>query len=125
MILGVGTDIIEVRRIAKALRQQGFAAKVFTPEEIVYCASRKSHAAESYAARFAAKEAVGKALGCGITPDNLLEIQVSVTGKGQPQLVLTGAMAAKAQARGQTRFFLSLSHTAELAIAYVVWEAEK
>jgi len=125
MVLGIGTDIVEVQRIAKALTKQGFRDKVYTPGEITYCEAKRSHAAASYAARFAAKEALGKALGTGLTPAVLLEIQVVPTSKGQPKLILSGAMAVKAQEQGVLQIALSLSHTADLAIAYVVLEGKK
>ena len=66
MIIGIGCDIIEVARIEKALSKPKFIEKVFTKEEIKYCISRGAQKSQSYAARYAAKEALAKALGIGI-----------------------------------------------------------
>jgi holo-[acyl-carrier protein] synthase len=122
MIVGVGVDIAEVARIRAALTNprtgERFRRRVFTPDEIAYCARRRN-AHESYAARFAAKEAVMKALG------RLLgwqEIEVVRLG-GPPGVRLHGRAAERAAAQGILRWHLSLSHTADLAVAYVVAEA--
>ncbi len=122
MILGVGVDITEVPRIRGALENPRtgarFRARVFTTEEIAYCAQRRN-GHESFAARFAAKEAMMKALGDAF---GWREIEV-VRGKGAPSIRLSGRAAARAAAIGIQRIHLSLSHTAELAIAYVVAES--
>ena len=79
MILGVGTDLIEIARIAESIRRYGerFLRRIFTPREIEYC-QRKKNAAESFAARFAAKEAGAKALGTGISRGvGWLELEVA------------------------------------------------
>jgi holo-[acyl-carrier protein] synthase len=122
MILGTGVDIIEVARIRAALENprtgERFRMRVFTEDESAYCAKRRN-GHESYAARFAAKEAVMKALGraCGWR-----EIEVARV-KGPPTIHLHGRAEARAEALGIHRIHLSLSHTAELAIAYVVAES--
>ncbi len=122
MILGVGVDIVEVGRIRAALENARtgarFRVRVFTPEEIAY-SSRRRNAPESFAARFAAKEAMMKALGraCG-----WCEIEV-IRGNGPPSIHLHGRAQARADALGIRRISLSLSHTAELAIAYVIAES--
>jgi holo-[acyl-carrier protein] synthase len=122
MILGVGVDIAEVARIRAALAHprtgERFRARVFTAEEIAYCAKRRN-AHESFAARFAAKEAVMKALGRAA---GWQEIEV-VRGTGAPSILLHGRAEARAASIGISRIHLSLSHTAELAIAYVVAES--
>ena len=120
MIIGIGSDIIEVKRIAKALEKESFAKAVFTSEEIAYCESRGAHKYESYAARYAAKEAVGKALGTGLNISDLLEIAVSNNEKGMPQIILSGHTQEKA--KKSTAIHVSLSHSAEYAIAQVVLE---
>lgn len=76
MILGMGVDILEVGRMERALKQAGFKEKTFTRDEIEYCESKGAHSSESYAARFAAKEALGKALGTGLTPGQLQQVEV-------------------------------------------------
>jgi holo-[acyl-carrier protein] synthase len=121
MIHGVGVDITEVARIRTALDNprtgERFRARVFTAEEIAYCAQRRN-GHESFAARFAAKEAMMKALGQAF---GWREIEV-VRGTGAPTLRLHGRAAAHAAAIGIRRLHLSLSHTTALAIAYVVAE---
>ncbi len=122
MILGVGVDIIEVERIGTALERARtgarFRERVFTPGEVAYCCRRRN-AAESFAARFAAKEAVMKALGRAF---GWREIEV-VRDDGPPAIRLHGRAAAQAECAGIRRIHLSLSHTARLAIAYVVAES--
>jgi holo-[acyl-carrier protein] synthase len=122
MILGVGVDIIEVARVRAALAHprtgERFRTRVFTAEEIAYC-TRRRNAHESFAARFAAKEAVMKALGRAL---GWCEIEVARTN-GPPSVRLHGRARARAEALGMQRISLSLSHTAEMAIAYVIAES--
>ena len=122
MIIGVGIDIIEVERIRAALDNartgERFRARVFTPQETAYCA-RRHNTAQSFAARFAAKEAVMKALGRACA---WREIEV-VRTDGPPSVRLHRHAQARAEALGIRRVSLSLSHTAQLAIAYVVAES--
>jgi holo-[acyl-carrier protein] synthase len=122
MILGVGVDIVEVARIRGALENprtgERFRERVFTVEEAAYCSPRRN-AYESYAARFAAKEALMKALG---RPFGWQEIEV-LRLNGPPRIQLRGRAAAHAEALGIRRTSLSLSHTAHLAIAYVIAES--
>lgn len=122
MILGVGVDIIEIERIAAALGRPRtgarFRMRVFTAEEIAYC-SRRRNAAESFAARFAAKEAMMKALGRAYA---WREIEVR-RASGPPTLRLYGRAQERAAALGVHHLHLSLSHTAALAIAYVIAES--
>jgi len=123
MIVGVGVDIVEVARIRAAVERPTtgarFRTRVFTPEERAYC-ERRRNAAESFAARFAAKEAVMKALGRLL---GWCDIEV-VRTDGPPGVRLHGRAAARAAALGVQRISLSLSHTAELAIAHVIAESE-
>jgi holo-[acyl-carrier protein] synthase len=125
MVVGLGTDITEVSRIAGSIERHGerFLKRVYTPGEIAYCLARKKSAAQSFAARFAAKEAGAKALGTGISRGiGWLELEV-VRAPGQaPQLRLSGRAAARAQQLGVTRISLSLTHTEETALAVVVME---
>lgn len=123
MIIGTGADIAEVKRIARALEQPGFAEKVFTPAEIAYCRERKSYAL-SFAARWAAKEAVAKALGTGIGPVGWRDAEVAADKNGKPEMFLSGAAAELARSLGVTRVHLSLSHSDDYAIAFVVLESE-
>jgi len=124
MILGVGTDLIEIARIAESIRRYGerFLRRIFTPREIEYC-QRKKNAAESFAARFAAKEAGAKALGTGISRGvGWLELEVAREPSGRPSLLLSGRAAERAASLGVARISLSLTHTGELALAVVVME---
>lgn len=122
MILGVGVDIIEIARIRAALEHprtgERFRTRVFTPEEITYC-TRRRNGHESFAARFAAKEAMMKALGRAV---GWREIEVT-RGNGPPSIRLHGRAQAHAETMGISRINLSLSHTAEMAIAYVIAES--
>ncbi len=114
--LRVGVDIVEIERIAHALRRHGerFIERVFTPEEAAYCRTKAS--AASWAARFAAKEAVGKALHFVDTPPKWTDVEVLRDERGRPTLRLHG-LALKL-ARG-ARVELSLSHTHRYAVAMV------
>jgi holo-[acyl-carrier protein] synthase len=125
MLVGTGIDLIEVPRIARSLERYGerFLERVFTDEEIAYCRARAS-AAESFAARFAAKEAGAKALGTGIQQGvSWKELEVRRARGSRPTLVLSGRARAIAGQLGVTRVSLSLTHTASLAMATVHLEA--
>jgi holo-[acyl-carrier protein] synthase len=119
----VGVDLIEVGRVARAVERHGarFLERVFTDAELAYCGR---HVAK-LAARFAAKEAVAKALGTGIGAVAWREIEVVRDVAGRPGLALHGKAARLTRERGLGRPLLSLSHTREHAIAFVVWECAK
>lgn len=124
MIVGTGVDIAEVARIRQALERHGdrFLKRVFTPEEIRYCTG-KVNSAERLAARFAAKEAGMKAIGTGWRRGVAWKDFEVVRLPGQrPQLRFSGRAAEIAQALGCKTIHLSLSHTAEQAIAHVILE---
>lgn len=118
MTLRTGIDLIEVERIARSIEQHGerFLRRVYTPAELAECAGRVT----SLAARFAAKEAVSKALGTGIGVITWTEIEVRRGPSGEPQLTLHGAAQALAERLSLTEWSLSLSHTGTLASAFVV-----
>lgn len=122
MVIGIGCDLAEVNRIKKALSQSGFAARVFTEREQAYCNGRGVQAHQSYAARFAAKEAFVKAIGTGLRGGRLTEIEVINDDLGRPQLVLHGYFKDYAAGLGAERIHLTLSHTKELAMAQVILE---
>jgi holo-[acyl-carrier protein] synthase len=125
MVIGVGTDLIEIARIAQSVERYGtrFLARVYTPREIAYC-QRKKNSAESFAARFAAKEAAAKALGTGISHGvSWLELEVVRQPSGQPALELTGRALDRARRLGVVRSSLSLTHSKDLALAVVVMES--
>lgn len=117
---GLGVDIIEVERVMRAMqRTPRFAESVFTDDERAYCDSH-AHPDRHYAARFAAKEAVAKALGTGFSGFGPHDIEVALNDKGKPVAVLAGRAAEAAEAAGVIAVHLSLSHTSELAIANAV-----
>ena len=126
MIVGNGVDIAEIDRIERALAAKHgrrLRDRVYTPAEQKYCEGRRRGRAQSYAARFAAKEATMKALGVGWGRHaGWLDIEV-VRPRGEaPRIVLHGAAAATAKRLGCERFSLSLTHAAGLALAFVVVE---
>lgn len=122
MILGIGCDIVEVARLEKSVMKESFREKVFTPIEIVYCEGKGAHCLESYAARFAGKEAVAKALGEGFRQGVLQEISISNDDYGHPQVQLSGYFKELADKKGCKQIHISLSHSKDLAIAQVVLE---
>lgn len=124
MIVGNGIDVVEIGRIQHAIDRFGprFLNRVYLDPEQVYC-RRKRNSAESFAARFAAKEAAAKALGTGISYGvNWLEIEVVREPSGKPVLRLHGRAAQMAQRLGVARSSLSLTHTADMAMASVIFE---
>ena len=132
-MLYTGVDVIEIARIEQALARWGerFLARVFTPAERLDSAGRSS----SLAARWAAKEAAAKALGVGIqglgaaatvgaaTAARLIEIEVRRAPGGQPTLLLHGGAARRAAELGWQTSALSLSHSRDFAVAFVVAQA--
>ena len=124
MVLGTGIDISEIPRIAAALERYGerFLQRIYTPSELAYCMRKKS-SAESLAARFAAKEAAAKALGTGISYGvSWLEIEVARAPSGRPSLALHGRAAEIAARMGVRSSSLSLTHSREIAMAFVILE---
>ena len=126
-IVGTGIDIIEVERVQRALTRPAtgnrFRQRVFTKAEIEYCESRGHPRYQSYAGRFAAKEAVMKALGTGWNRHaGWTDIEVVRRRGHPPQITLHGNAAEFASRSGIVRFHLSISHTASSAIAYVIAE---
>lgn len=124
MIIGIGTDIVDISRIAKLLNAgKHFAEKVFSQREIAY-ASSKASPAQSFAARFAAKEAFMKAIGTGWDQGvSWKNIEVLNNSSGKPELVISGQSLALLKALKIDKMHLSLSHERDYAIAYVVLEA--
>ncbi|MER3399456.1 MAG: holo-[acyl-carrier-protein] synthase [Chloroflexota bacterium] len=118
MRLSAGVDAVEIRRIAAALERFGarFERRVFTPRELAFCRGR----VPELAARFAAKEAVSKALGTGLRGIGWREVEILPNRRGKPQVYLYGRALSRAAELGLTHFEVSLTHTDELAIAFVV-----
>ena len=124
VITGSGIDVVDIGRIQRAMDRYGrrFLDRVYLAAEQAYCL-RKRKSAESFAARFAAKEAGAKALGTGISFGvSWLEIEVVREPSGRPSLRFHGRAAEIANRQGVVRSNLSLTHTADLAMASVVLE---
>ena len=124
MIIGIGTDLAEIERIEHSIVRFGdrFLSRIYTPGEIAYC-MRKKRPGESFAARFAAKEAGAKALGTGIRRGvGWRELEVQRERSGRPRLVLHGRAAELAAALKVTSIALSLTHSGSSALAFVVLE---
>jgi holo-[acyl-carrier protein] synthase len=124
MIVGSGVDITEVRRIAEAVERFGerFLQRVFTLAEIEYCSSKRNKA-ERLAARFAAKEAAMKALGTGLRLGvTWQQVEVRRVPGSRPTIAFSAAAAQHAARLGVKHISLSMSHTAEQAIAMVILE---
>ncbi|MFF7178580.1 4'-phosphopantetheinyl transferase superfamily protein [Streptomyces sp. NPDC008121] len=118
-VLCVGTDLVDVEEFRTALaRQPRFAVRVFTPEERAYC-ELPADPAERYAVRFAAKEAVLKALGVGLSGSVLTEIEVVRAASGRPSVRLVGRAAALAEEAGVRSWLITLTHGRTLAHAFV------
>jgi holo-[acyl-carrier protein] synthase len=110
----VGIDLIEIERVQHALeRYSGFAARCFTETERAYCDSR-GNPAQHYAARFAGKEAVGKALGCGV---RFTWREIEIAGRPKPRVQLSGKTKAWAERMRAGAIDLSMSHSKGLATA--------
>jgi holo-[acyl-carrier protein] synthase len=127
MIVGTGVDLCEVARIEKAILSahgRRLVERVYTPREIAY-AERRANRYERYAARFAAKEAGMKALGTGWRGGIAWQdLEVVNEPSGRPTLVFHGKAAERAEKLGVRNVALSLTHTAEQAMAMVILESE-
>ena len=125
MIIGIGSDLCSIERIARSLDRFGdrFVARVFTDAERERAQRRPLTRAGTYAKRFAAKEAIAKAMGA---PPGMMWHHCWIPrpdhGDGRPTVHLTGTVQAQAEALGITHWHLSLSHDGDVATAYVVAE---
>lgn len=124
MIFGVGIDIIEVKRIETSLKNENFKKRIFTSNEINYCEKRSGNF-QSYAARFAAKEAFFKALGLGWR-DGMAwtEIEIINDELGKPELNFYGKTKSILDEKKINKSHVSLSHIKDTATAYVLLEQE-
>ena len=125
MIVGLGTDIVEVGRIARLIERHGdaFTHRVFTPAERAHC-DRHKNAAQNYAGRWAAKEAAMKALGTGFAPPvTWHDVEILPDRRGAPRLALTGGAGRMLAVRGGAAAFVTISHCREYATATVVLTA--
>ncbi len=123
MIIGTGVDLIEIARVGALLERfpERFRARCFTAEERAYCDSRK-HFAQHYAARFAAKEAVFKAIGTGLRGVSWQDACITREPGEAPELTLTGKAFIRFSAMGGTHIHVSLTHSRDLALAHVIVE---
>jgi holo-[acyl-carrier protein] synthase len=118
-VVGIGVDLVDVRRVERMMaRRPTFLERVFTPEEIAYCA-RQASPAESFAARWAAREACRKALG-GIRQMRWHDVRVDRAPSGAPSLTLRGTSLSRAEAIGVTEVKLALTHERRMAAAFCV-----
>ena len=125
MIVGLGIDIIEIKQLHDALDRNGNRLKnrTFTKTEIRYC-EKHTNKFQHYAARFAAKEAVFKALGTGWSQGvGWHDVEVCNLPTGNPQLLLSGKAYSIATKLGATKFWISLSHSDQYAVAWVILES--
>jgi holo-[acyl-carrier protein] synthase len=125
-IIGVGTDIIECLRIAQMIDRHGelFIRRVYTDHEIAYCSTKKA-ATQHYAGRWAAKEAVLKALGTGwVRGISWRDVEVRHKPGGAPTVALRGGAKEVLERSGITRMHISISHCRSHAIAYAIAEGD-
>jgi len=125
MIYGLGLDLVHIPRIAAALERHGerFLKRVFTPQEIAYCRSKR-RSASAFALRFAAKEAFAKALGVGLRQNGIRwrEVEVVPNPAGKPELAVRGRAAELCAAAGISNMHLSLTDEDSHALAVVILE---
>lgn len=120
LIIGIGTDIIEIFRIEDRLsKNPALVEQIFTRAEAEYC-QRKALPYASYAAAFAGKEAVLKTMGCGIGRFSLKEIEIIHTQGGKPEVILQGKALEHSLGLGIKKLEISLSHSRENALAFAV-----
>ena len=125
MVVGTGIDVVEIERVSHSIERYGsrFLERVYTAGEIAYCQRKRRNAAESFAARFAAKEAGAKALGTGIGFGvTWRELEVGREPAGRPLLLLHGRAAEIAASLGVRRSSLSITHTRTQSMALVILE---
>lgn len=119
VVVAIGTDLVDIDRMRTAIeRSPRFAERVFTEDERAYCRKRRDPA-ERYAVRFAAKEAVLKAIGTGLGGADFHDIEVIRRSTGKPELRLGGRAADKAAEMGIRSWLITLSHSDHLAQAVV------
>jgi len=125
LIVGCGIDLVKIERIEKIIKKWGdnFIFRIFTPLEREYCEIKKGNKYQSYAGKFAAKEAFLKALGLGLRGVNWKDIEILNNKLGQPVIKLTGKLKEITFEKDIDRYFLTISHTKEYAIAQVILES--
>jgi holo-[acyl-carrier protein] synthase len=121
MIIGIGTDIVQIDRIKQAVERQGyrFAERILCPSELSVF-EQKNQSASYLAKRFAAKEAASKALGTGIGPISWQDMEISNNNAGAPVLSFRGAAKERMESLGAHQVSISLSDELDYAVAFVV-----
>ena len=124
MIIGCGIDLVKIERVEKIIKKWGdnFTSRVFTLLEREYCEKKKGNKYQSYAGRFAAKEALLKSLGLGLRGVNWKEIEIENNELGQPIIETSGKLKNIASVKGVSKYFITISHTKDYAIAQVILE---
>ena len=124
MIIGCGIDLVKIERLENIIKKWGdnFIFRIFTSLEKEYCEKKKGNKYQSYAGKFAAKEALLKALGLGLRKANWKDIEIKNDKLGQPIIETSGKLKNIASAKGISKYFISISHTKEYAIAQVILE---
>jgi len=124
LIIGCGIDLVKIERIEKIIKKWGnnFIFRIFTSLEREYCEKKKGNKYQSYAGKFAAKEALLKALGLGLREANWKEIEIKNNKLGQPVIDTSGKLKNAASVKGVSKYFISISHTKEYAVAQVILE---
>ena len=122
MIRGIGIDVVHGQRMSRWRRTPGLLKRFFHPDELSQALSRGSGAELSLAARFAAKEAFGKALGTGLAGIVLKDIMVANQHNGRPEIRVSGTALAALEKTGANRVHVSLTHERDNAVAMVVLE---
>jgi len=124
LIIGCGIDLVKIERIEQIIKEweDSFIFRIFTSLEKEYCEKKKGNKYQSYAGKFAAKEALLKALGLGLREANWKEIEVTNNELGQPIINTSGKLKNIALAKGVSKYFISISHAKEYAIAQVILE---
>jgi len=124
VIKGIGIDIVYVHRMKKWLETPGILERYFHPEELSAALEKGNSADQSLAARFAAKEAFGKALGIGLRGIVLKDIMIKNKNSGQPEMLVSGTALSAMESCGAEKIHVSLAHERDNAIAMVVLENE-
>ena len=124
MIIGCGIDLVKIERIEKIIKKWGdnFTSRVFTLLEREYCEKKKGNKYQSYAGRFAAKEALLKSLGLGLRGVNWKDIEIENNELGQSIIETSGKLKKIASEKGVSKYFITISHTKDYAIAQVILE---
>lgn len=124
LIIGCGIDLVKIERIEKIIKRWGnnFNSRIFTPLERDYCEKKRVNKFQSYAGKFAAKEALLKALGLGLRGTKWKEIEIKNDELGQPVIDTSGKLKSIASTKGVSKYFITISHTKEYAIAQVILE---